>query len=146
MRKERLAGLAGLSGEVAEGLKEIGMPHASFEVRHQALDEFSEKGRDKFSFYFSANKNRDPELVQKVASGGEISRLMLSIKSLISKDIEKENTLIINLEDRRFTEFNTRLLDKIFDTYLEILEPGKKPYIFLDEIHNVPDWQRWVRE
>ena len=52
------------------------------------LENFTEYGMDRFSFLFSANKNQPVELIQKVASGGEMSRLMLSIKSLISESLD----------------------------------------------------------
>ena len=61
------------------------MPHAKYEIRHTPLENFDENGIDQFSFLFSANKNQPVELIQKVASGGEMSRLMLCIKSLISE-------------------------------------------------------------
>ncbi|MEW6684603.1 MAG: ATP-binding protein [Candidatus Edwardsbacteria bacterium] len=74
------------------------------------------------------------------------SYLMRQIaKNLISRGLGQENTLIINFEDQRFTEFYPGLLQEIYETYLEFLNPSGKPYIFLDEVHNVPDWERWVR-
>ena len=67
------------------------------------------------------------------------------IKELISRGIERRNLLLINFEDVRFPEFSTRLLDELYELYLEVLKPSSKPYIFLDEIHNIPNWERWVR-
>ena len=87
LSKTRKAGLSSLSQSVVDHLKELGMPHARFELEHSSLPEFSEYGLDKFAFLFSANKNQSLELIQKVASGGEMSRLMLSIKSLISESL-----------------------------------------------------------
>lgn len=65
-------------------------------------------------------------------------------KELKEKGVKENNILIINFEDRRFTEFNLKLLDQIYETYLENLKPTK-PYIFLDEIHKIPEWEKWVR-
>jgi DNA repair protein RecN (Recombination protein N) len=70
---------------VMEQLKSLGMPNALFEISHEDLQEFTPNGKDRINFLFSANKNGAPQNISKVASGGEISRLMLSIKSLISK-------------------------------------------------------------
>ena len=67
------------------------------------------------------------------------------IKNLIEKKVDKKNILMVNFEDQRFPGFYPKLLDEIYETYLEFLEPDKKPFIFLDEIHNVPKWERWVR-
>lgn len=68
-------------------LTEIGMPHAVLKVHSNLLPEgeFTLGGRDSIRFLFSANKGQEPALMGKVASGGELSRLMLSIKSLISR-------------------------------------------------------------
>lgn len=67
------------------------------------------------------------------------------IKKLIENGISKENILMVNFEDKRFVEFYPKLLDEIYETYLEFLKPEKNPFIFLDEIHNVPKWEKWVR-
>ena len=65
-------------------LHELGMPNGRFEVSFSATDDFTSRGRDKIEFFFSANKNRSPQPVAEIASGGEISRLMLVIKSLVA--------------------------------------------------------------
>ena len=65
-------------------LHELGMPNGRFEVSFSVTDDFTSRGRDKIEFLFSANKNRSPQPVAEIASGGEISRLMLVIKSLVA--------------------------------------------------------------
>jgi len=70
---------------VIEQLKSLGMPNATFKISGEQYDDFTLNGFDKINFMFSANKNIEVQNISKVASGGEISRLMLSIKSLISK-------------------------------------------------------------
>lgn len=62
----------------------LGIPNANFKVQIINNEEFQQLGADKVTFLFSANKNGSLEEVQRVASGGELSRLMLSIKYLIS--------------------------------------------------------------
>ncbi|WP_421918659.1 DNA repair protein RecN [Marinifilum sp.] len=62
----------------------LGISNANFKIQISNSEEFQLLGTDKICFLFSANKNGNPEEVQKVASGGELSRLMLSIKYLIS--------------------------------------------------------------
>jgi len=74
------------------------------------------------------------------------SYLMRQIaKELIKKHTPPKNILIINFEDVRFTEFYPEMLQEIYNAYIEYLSPTSKQYIFLDEIHNVPKWERWVR-
>jgi len=72
---------------VSQLVRELGMPNGRFEVHHEELKEFSPDGTDEIRFWFSANKNQPAEDLSIVASGGETSRLMLSIKSLISTSL-----------------------------------------------------------
>ncbi|MFO8002547.1 MAG: DNA repair protein RecN [Marinilabilia sp.] len=65
-------------------LKELGMPNARFSVSNQPGKAFGPTGRDEISFLFSANKSGELTDIPKVASGGEISRVMLCVKSLLS--------------------------------------------------------------
>lgn len=67
------------------------------------------------------------------------------IKRLIEEGMEGKNIMMVNFEDKRFVEFYPKLLDEIYEAYLEFLKPVKKPFILLDEVHNVPKWEKWVR-
>lgn len=62
----------------------LGMPNVRFKVEIEALKNFTANGADEIRFMFSANKNQALKPAGEVASGGEISRLMLSIKALIA--------------------------------------------------------------
>ncbi|MDD6209191.1 MAG: DNA repair protein RecN [Bacteroidales bacterium] len=62
----------------------LGMPNANFSCEITVADELHDTGRDKITFLFAANKNQRLRPVADIASGGEISRLMLSIKALIA--------------------------------------------------------------
>lgn len=100
INRQRLTGLAGeLSGKrletipgieekVVSLLKQVGIPNARFSIVHKNLDNFSLQGTDHVEFMFSANKKAPMQEISRVASGGELSRLMLSIKSLISDSLE----------------------------------------------------------
>ncbi len=66
-------------------------------------------------------------------------------RGLIEKRVEKENILMINFEDPRWEKLNAALLEKIFETYLELVGGTKRPYVFLDEIQEVEGWEKWVR-
>jgi len=72
-----------------EGLKssihQLGMPNGNFKVDHTTLDFPGKDGRDRIQFLFNANRGGELREISGVASGGEKSRLMLAIKSMISK-------------------------------------------------------------
>jgi len=69
---------------IEEQLSELGMPNARFKISHTLFDNYREDGVDNIQFLFSANKNGELCDIPKVVSGGEMSRLMLCIKSLLS--------------------------------------------------------------
>ena len=69
---------------LVDQLTRLGMPHIQFKVLVSTLSDYTENGIDEVQFLFSANKNRPLQPVTQIASGGEVSRLMLSIKSLVA--------------------------------------------------------------
>ncbi|HET6255625.1 MAG TPA: DNA repair protein RecN [Puia sp.] len=78
---------AGLEERVNKLLKQVGMPNARLRVVVEA-GELSSFGSDVVEFLFDANKSSRFEPIRKVASGGELSRLMLCIKSLVAESID----------------------------------------------------------
>ena len=84
LTKSRNAQIHVVEDYLCSQLKELGMPNIQFEIQLTESASFQENGRDDVRFYFSANKNRPMQPVETIASGGEISRVMLAIKSLIA--------------------------------------------------------------
>jgi DNA repair protein RecN (Recombination protein N) len=68
---------------IVEMLHEVGIPNAGFAIRVEKTDTYHEHGSDTIQFLFSANKNMALQDIARVASGGELSRLMLCVKSLM---------------------------------------------------------------
>lgn len=75
-----------LERKIQVNLAELEMPNAIFEIELTTSNEFKESGLDMISLLFTSNKNRAPQQLSKVASGGETSRLALVIKSIVSQD------------------------------------------------------------
>lgn len=73
-----------LEEEVLVIIKQLGMPEASFKVNIEKKDSFNSYGMDEVEFRFTANKGTALLPLNKAASGGELSRLMLAIKALLS--------------------------------------------------------------
>lgn len=82
--KSRQAAVSGIEKEVKNILAELSMPNAVFTIELTDLEEISSTGIDKLRFLFCANKGGVLSELQKVASGGELSRLMLTLKSLLA--------------------------------------------------------------
>jgi DNA repair protein RecN (Recombination protein N) len=74
-----------ISSSVESMLSELGIPDAKFEVRGSYTSVFTPKGADEFEWVFSANKGSALQDLKKVASGGELSRITLAIKSLLAE-------------------------------------------------------------
>lgn len=84
IRAARLKALDPLSAQVTEQLQDLGMPHARFVFDHKPV-EIGPNGMDQVRALFTANKDRSPALLDKVASGGELSRVMLALISLAAE-------------------------------------------------------------
>ncbi len=84
LTQSRTKAISVFEKEVEILLKNLGIIHGAFRIHLLPLDDVTASGRDAVQFRFSANDKSDLQDVSKVASGGELSRLMLSIKSLIA--------------------------------------------------------------
>lgn len=71
--------------ELTTALQQMGMPNVKIEISITPRPELDATGADKVVFLFSANKSIPPQDVSQIASGGEIARLMLSLKALIAR-------------------------------------------------------------
>lgn len=85
LTSKRSAQFDSVRDSIEAQLHQMGMQNARFVVEHSLMDDFTANGVDNIRFLFAANKNGEPTDIAKVASGGEMSRVMLSIKSLLSK-------------------------------------------------------------
>ena len=95
IRKNRIKASPVLQKVLQEALAHLGMPSANFKIEVTPSDDFNYNGKDNLSFLFSANKGSDYGQLKKVASGGELSRIMLVIKSILAK-YDKLPTLIFD--------------------------------------------------
>ena len=76
-----------LTKSLQDSLKDLGMPNAQFQISLTPTNQYLAKGNDSLSFLFSANKGGNFGLLKKTASGGELSRIMLTIKHLLATKI-----------------------------------------------------------
>ncbi len=99
--------------EMAGRLARLGMPDARFTAEVTEGAELTPAGRDTVTFLFSANKSMTPQPAERIASGGEMSRMMLSLKSLLASRM-KLPTII-------FDEIDTGVSGRIADAMGEII-------------------------
>ena len=85
LTKRRNSVIASLKQQLERSLETLGMPNASFQIELHTSANFKSNGNDELSFLFSANKGSSFGELKKVASGGELSRIMLAIKAILAK-------------------------------------------------------------
>ena len=100
--------------QMIEMLIPQGLPHVRFKVQISERKELTETGADAVSFLFSANKNGMLQPISQVASGGEISRVMLSVKALISGAVSLPTVI--------FDEIDTGVSGSIADRMAYIMQ------------------------
>jgi len=84
LSNKRITGVLSLQTEIKNYLSEMAMPHAELKVELTPIEEPSEYGLESIEFKVRTNKGSQFEALKKVASGGELSRIMLAIKSILS--------------------------------------------------------------
>ncbi|MBU2946113.1 DNA repair protein RecN [Zobellia uliginosa] len=107
-----------LKKQLENSLKTLGMPSATFKIEISKADDFKSNGADGLSFLFSANKGGDYGELKKVASGGELSRIMLTIKSILAK--------YENLPTIMFDEIDTGVSGEISGKMGDIMQAMSK--------------------
>lgn len=84
-----------LEKKIASVLEEVGLKGAIFKVVFNRLPEFTTEGIDEVEFYISTNPGFEASAISKIASGGELSRIMLALKEIFS-EIEGRETIIFD--------------------------------------------------
>jgi DNA repair protein RecN (Recombination protein N) len=98
LTEARKCGTDSLEQTMIEQLTELGMPSIQFKTSVTTSSDFTPHGCDAVQFLFSANKNREMQPVQQIASGGEISRLMLSIKAMIAEKTDLPTIILDEID------------------------------------------------
>ena len=114
LRDARNAVIPKLKTMLQEKLYDLGMPSATFKINISPAEVFNSHGKDELVFLFSANQGSDYGELKKVASGGELSRIMLTIKSILA-EYEKLPTLM-------FDEIDTGVSGEISNKMGEIMQ------------------------
>lgn len=113
IHKRRAKAATSISKSIVQSLTKLGMAEARFDVEVERTEELLPSGGDRIRFMFTANGRMAPQPVEKIASGGEISRVMLSLKALLAEK-SKLPTII-------FDEIDTGVSGRIADAMGEII-------------------------
>jgi len=102
-----------IESDLKKLINRMGMKDANFKIDLTNSKTFLNNGKDSIKFYFKSNKGSDFKLLKKIASGGEMSRIMLSVKNIISR-YRKLPTII-------FDEIDSGVSGKISDSIAKIM-------------------------
>ena len=97
-------------------LTDLGMPNSDFKIDFQKSKDFKSNGLDDISFLFSANKGMPFQSLKKSASGGELSRIMMAIKTILSNYIQMPTLMFDEID----TGVSGEIANKMADTMLQL--------------------------
>ena len=114
LHKAREKAAAGFEKHILATLTKLGMPDTLFRIALTPLAEPCRTGCDSVQFLFTANRNMTPQPVERIASGGELSRVMLALKALLAERMQLPTII--------FDEIDTGVSGRIADAMGEIIE------------------------
>ncbi|MCK0180026.1 DNA repair protein RecN [Flavobacteriaceae bacterium S0862] len=118
LHKKRNKAIPELSKQLETILKDLGMENAKFNISVLKEDDFYSNGKDKLSLLFTANKGGEFRPLKKAASGGELSRIMLAVKSILAKYIQLPSIM--------FDEIDTGVSGEISNKMAAIMQQMSK--------------------
>ena len=138
-----------LSKQLADILADLGMPHARFQIKNTLSENYYKNGKDNLEFLFSANKGGQYGELKKVASGGELSRVMLAIKKILSENSQLPTIIFDEIDSGVSGEISNKMahimsqmsqkMQVITITHLpQIAAKGNQHYkVFKEEVNNI---------
>lgn len=122
---------AKIEKSIVDDLRQLGMNKTRFEVQHIHLPDFTPGGIDSVSFLFSANKDLGVAEISKIASGGEMSRLMLAIKNLLRNSKALPTVIFDEIDSGVSGEIAVKMgnIIKSFSTTTQIINITHLPQI-----------------
>lgn len=109
IHKKRMSAIPSLTNELESILKQLGMPNAKFNITLKPSETYYNNGKDDLSFLFSANKGGAFNELKKAASGGELSRIMLSIKSILSNYVQLPSIMFDEIDSGVSGEISNKM-------------------------------------
>ncbi len=107
LRKVRQQAIPAIEAAILETLSRLGMAETIFTVTLTPTEALTPSGCDRVEYLFSANRTRKPQPIERIASGGELSRVMLALKALLARRMQLPTIL--------FDEIDTGVSGRIAD-------------------------------
>ncbi len=131
LTKKRAVAIPKLTKQLEEVLGKLGMENATFKIELTPLDEFSQVGSDALQFLFSANKGSHYDELKKVASGGEMSRIMLGVKLILSKYAKLPTIIFDEIDTGVSGDVSNKIADVMHEMgdYMQVITITHLPQI-----------------
>ena len=107
------------------------------------LTNLTGKPRPAYNILVNSIKIKEITIITGVRRAGKSTLMYQMIENLFAKNIDPKQILFVNLEDKTLSKDS---LEDIYLTYRKDINPDKRAYIFLDEIHKREGWESWVRK
>ncbi len=101
------------------------------------------KQRIQYNLLVDSIKIKEITIITGIRRSGKSTLMYQMISNLLKEGVDPKQILFVNLEDKKLSKDS---LDDIYLSYRENLNPDKKAYIFLDEIHKKNNWESWIRK
>ncbi|WP_299255098.1 DNA repair protein RecN [uncultured Lacinutrix sp.] len=111
IHNKRKKAIPSLKKKLEAILAQLGMPNAQFNIELTVSDVYYANGKDELAFLFSANKGGDFKPLKKAASGGELSRIMLAIKSILTQYIKLPTIMFDEIDTGVSGEISNKMAD-----------------------------------
>jgi DNA repair protein RecN (Recombination protein N) len=116
LHSNRVKAIPVLIGKLKTILTDLGMPNSDFKIDFEKSKDFKSNGLDDISFLFSANKGMQFQSLKKSASGGELSRIMMAIKTILSNYIQMPTLMFDEID----TGVSGEIANKMADTMIQL--------------------------
>jgi hypothetical protein len=111
--------------------------------KRELIRELEGKDRPDYRDLVGSIGIKEVTIITGVRRSGKSTLMYQMIDALLKQGISPEQILFVNLEDKKLIKTE---LDEIYDSYRGTLNPDKRAYIFLDEIHKKEGWEAWIRK
>ncbi|WP_378172944.1 DNA repair protein RecN [Aquimarina sp. SS2-1] len=115
IHEKRIKALPKLVSELEDILKSLGMPNATFKASLTLQEKYLSNGKEALEFLFSANKGGSYGELKKVASGGELSRIMIAIKAILSRYTQLPTIIFDEIDTGVSGEIAHKMADLMMD-------------------------------
>jgi DNA repair protein RecN (Recombination protein N) len=131
LHQKRQQLLPDIETEIVRYMQMLGMPNGQFSIELRQKNDFSTTGNDEVYFLFSANKGAQPEEINKIASGGELSRIMLAIKTVIARSKALPAIIFDEIDTGISGEIASKMGDilKSMSLYMQVIDITHLPQI-----------------